>query len=125
VNHDGSSAASSTVSGEERYEWMPGNFFLVSHFDRHFSDGTRHTGMGVFKYDATTRAYSLHAFDNLGFARRYAVTVDGNRWKYAGDHERAEIVFGADGRSMQITWEIAKDGSAWRPLCDLTATKTM
>jgi len=118
------SGAASQVSGEERYEWMPGNFFLVMHFDRHFTDGTRHTGMGVFKYDATTRAYSLHAFDNLGFARRYAVSADGNRWKYSGDHERAEILFGADGRSMQITWEIAKDAKTWAPLCELTATKT-
>jgi hypothetical protein len=116
-------ASNSKVSGEERYEWMPGNFFLVSHFDRQFTDGGRHTGMGVLKYDATIDAYSLHAFDNLGFARRYAVSVSGNQWKIAGDHERAEIDFSDDGRTMKAFWEIATDGSTWRPLCELTATK--
>jgi hypothetical protein len=116
-------AADSKVTGEERYEWMPGNFFLVSHFDRQFTDGGRHTGMGVFKYDTTNDAYSLHAFDNLGYARKYAVSVEGDQWKYYGDRERAEIRFTDDGRTMHIYWEIAKDGT-WHPLCELTATKS-
>ena len=116
-------APNSTVTGEERYEWMPGNFFLVSHFDHRFGDGGQHTGMSVYRYDATTRCYSTHAFDNLGFARRYAVSVDGQRWTYSGDHERATIEFSTDGRTMSVYWELAADGSTWQPLCQLTLTK--
>ena len=123
-NLDGApTAAGSQVTGEERYEWMPGNFFLVSHFDRQFTDGSRHTGMGVFRYDAATDAYFLHAFDNLGYARKYAVRAHNHHWKITGDRERAEIGFSDDGRTMRTYWEVAKDG-AWHPLCELTATKS-
>jgi hypothetical protein len=52
------------------------------------------------------------------------VRVDGDRWSYSGDRERAEIRFSDDGRTMEIYWEINKDGSTWLPLCELTAVKT-
>lgn len=116
-------AANLDVIGEEHYEWLPGNFFLTSKFDRHFADGTRHTGVGTFRYDASSGAYLLYMFDNLGFARRYTVTVDGQRWTYDGSHERAHVTFSSDDNHMTIDWEVRNGDSAWVPLCHLEATR--
>ena len=123
-NGDGAEhAANLSLTGEERYEWLPGNFFLTSRFDRHFADGTRHTGIGTFRYDESTEQYLLYMFDNLGFARRYVVAVDGKRWTYDGCRERATAVFSDDDRRMTIDWEVRGDSSEWMPLCHLEATR--
>ena len=62
--------------------------------------------------------------DNLGFARTYRVTQpDENVWAFDGEWERARMVFGNDGRSLTIDWELTQDGSTWLPLCHLDATK--
>jgi hypothetical protein len=114
--------ANTKVTGEETYEWMPGGFFVVNHWDRHFGDG-RHIGTGFLGYDAMADQYSVHAFDNLGFMRTYEATPRGNRWTYAGKKERAEISFSDDGKTMTIHWDVTQDGSKWIPLCDLTGTK--
>ena len=116
-------AANMPVTGEESYEWLPGNFFLTSRFDRHFEDGTRHTGTGMFRYDESTGQYLLYMFDNLGFARRYTVTVDGKRWTYDGAHERAQALFSDDDCRMTIDWEVRTADSKWVPLCHLDATR--
>jgi hypothetical protein len=116
-------ASNLTVVGEERYEWLPGNYFLTSSFDRHFDDGTRHMGSGTFRFDAATGQYLLYLFDNLGFARRYTVTVDGHRWTYDGAHERALAVFSDEDKRMTVDWEVRNGDSKWVPLCHLEATR--
>jgi hypothetical protein len=116
-------AANTKVTGEETYEWMPGGFFLVNHWDRRFENG-QHTGTGYLGYDAQVDQYSVHAFDNLGFMRAYEAVPRGkNRWTYSGKKERADISFSNDGNTMTIHWEVTPDGAEWIPLCDLTGSK--
>ncbi len=65
----------------------------------------------------------MHQFDNLGFARRYRLAVRGRVWTFAGPWERATISFEPSGDHYTETWEIARDGARWRPLCELEATR--
>jgi ketosteroid isomerase-like protein len=114
--------AGGAVTGEQIYEWLPGRFFLASCWHRRFASGA-HVGTGVLGFDPDTGAFYAHHFDNLGFARRYRLTLRGRVWTLAGPWERGTIAFGPHGDSFTETWEISGDGARWRPLCELEATR--
>lgn len=109
------------VNGEETYEWLTGGFFLVSRFQHHFGDDA-HIGLSTIGYDASSQSYTAHNFDNLGYARRYEISVNDKTWTFTGEFERCTLVFNDDGSKTE-NWEISADGSNWQPLCEMTATK--
>jgi hypothetical protein len=115
-------APGAKVTGEETYEWLTGGFFIVSRFQHHFGDDA-HIGTGTIGYDADSQSYINHNFDNMGYARRYEVSVHDYTWTFTGEFERCTLVFSADGNRKTENWEISTDSSNWQPLCDMTAIK--
>lgn len=115
-------APDTKVSGEESYEWLPGRFFLLTHFDRGFTGGGRHIGTGLIGV-GERGTYASDSFDNLGYHRTYKLSVEDRVWTYSGGHERAQLTFAKDGKSFHVKWELSKDGKAWQPLCELDGTK--
>jgi hypothetical protein len=117
-------APGAKVQGEESYEWMPGDFFLIGRFIHRFGDGDRtHEGTAVFGFDPLSGAFSADHFDNLGYHRHYDLAVNDRVWFFKGRWERAVLRFDKCDRSFEIEWEISKDGSNWKPLCELWAAK--
>ena len=114
-------APDTKVTGEQRYQWLPGGFFLVGHWDHRFGSD-RHTGLSLMRYDDATHEYSTYNVDNLGYARTYRMTKRDGVWSITGPSERATIRFTDDGAAMQIHWEV-KQGSKWAPLCDLAGKR--
>jgi hypothetical protein len=116
-------AAGARIIGEELYDWLPGNFFLSYHWVHHM-DGLSHKGVGIIGYNVENGEYFAHNYDNMGYTRHYQLKVDADTWTISGEFERARIVFGIDGRSMKVNWEIVKHGRTWVPLCEWKAEKT-
>ena len=116
-------APNAKVHGEQSFVWLPGGFFLLGHWDHRFDNG-RHLGLNVIRYDPATREYSSYNVDNLGFARTYRVTHDGDAWSFSGERERATMRFNETEQTLTIDWELTKDGSTWQPLCHLEATRS-
>ncbi|HUQ82840.1 MAG TPA: YciI family protein [Gemmatimonadaceae bacterium] len=110
-----------SLTGTERYEWLPGGFFLQGNWDRQFGTG-RHTGISIIRYDDATGEHSSYNTDNLGFARTYRMTERGGVWSLTGPTERASVRFSGDGDTMTTLWEVNKDGQ-WMPLCDLVGKR--
>lgn len=80
------------VSGEQSYEWLPGKFFVLGRWSRRFGDGGRaHIGTSILGYDPDRDGLSTHHYDNLGYAREYAVSVRDRVWSLTGRSERMEI----------------------------------
>lgn len=105
---------------DEVTEWLPGQFFLVQREDARIGgDGSLITH-ALLGYDREAGQYVAHAFNNLGYHRRYAMSVDGRVWTLTGDLERARIEFSEDGRRQDVKWEWRPKGDAWVPLCDRT-----
>ena len=105
-------------------EWLSGGYFLKNHWDGHVGE-SEFNGMEVIGYDAESETYSSRFFDNVGNAPTYQLSVRDNVWTYIGELQRATFEFSADGDEMTIHWDWKKtDGEDWKPLCDLTATKT-
>ena len=109
-------------TSEETYEWLPGKFFLVHHWDAPI-DHAEFKGIEVIGYDAGRQEYLAQSFENHGFVRTYPTRVHDNVWTFEGETERAKVAFNTAGDTMDISWEWRPDGTTWMPLCDRTATK--
>ena len=122
-NFNGAGKPGSAVSGEAHYEWLPGGFFLVGRETARF-DAQEHITMMVFSYDDQQPSHFVRFFDNGGFSRLYAVTIEARAWQLAGKLERARIEFSEDRSSARYYWERTQDdGKSWMALCEFIATK--
>ena len=100
--------------------WHTGQFYLI-HDERAQSGGVFDT-ISVLGVDARTGRYFAQSFENHGFERRYALSVDGKVWTFSGATERATIEFSEDGRTQAISWEW-KPKDQWLALCDREAKR--
>lgn len=122
-NADAAPAApNSPIRGENHFEWLPGQLFVIGRF-RHDNGTGTHCGASMLGVDEESGALFAHNFDNLGYERRYTLSIEGGVWRFAGRFERAALVFGQDGRSYEERWELSKDGEQFVPLCEMHATK--
>jgi len=122
-NADAAPAApNSPIRGENHFEWLPGQFFVIGRF-RHDNGAGTHAGASLMGIEEEGDVLFAHNFDNLGYERRYTLSIEGGVWRFVGRFERATLVFGQDGRSYEERWELTKDGEQFVPLCEMHATK--
>jgi hypothetical protein len=100
----------------ESYEWLPGKFFIIYRFDRQIGAQDQH-GFGVIGFDVDRRAHFAYFVDNMGYARTYDVHIDGSKWAFIGNWERATLTFNPQRHRMSARWEHSTDGHVWRELC--------
>jgi len=112
------------VKGTVDYEWMPGEFFLVCHWDRQ-AGNTKHKGIGIIGCHPEQPELYTTNYDNLGYTRVYKITHENNTWKISGEYERATIIFAEDKKSFTENWEISEDAWNWKPLCELKAVTAL
>lgn len=112
--HAGATPWRSVHSGR----WHSGGYFLIQ--DEH-ANGPFDT-LSVMGWEPDEQRYFARSFENHGFCRDYTVTVDGDTWTISGEHERATITFGDEGRTQTIAWEWRPRGD-WLPLCDRVAKR--
>jgi hypothetical protein len=115
-------APSSPIRGENHFEWLPNQFYVLGRFRHDHAAGT-HAGACLLGVDEESGALFAHTFDNLGYERRYTLSIENGVWRFTGQHERATLVFGQDGRSYEERWELSEDGQRFVPLCEMRATK--
>ena len=113
--------AGTSVTGEAKYEWLPGGFFLIYKWYRVFKD-SEHIGVGMISWEEG-RGFSVTNYDNLGFKSTYNITQENNEWKFSGEKERAVIVFSKDGKSFTENRELLENDKTWKPLSTFIATR--
>ena len=102
-------------------QWHTGEFFLIQD-ERARIAGTPFDTISVMGVEPGETRHFARTFENHGFYRHYALSVDDRTWMLEGETERACTVFSADGDTQTITWEWLRDGK-WLPLCDRVATR--
>lgn len=111
------------ATGQNRFEWMDGGYFMVWRFDINFKKQGPHNGICVIGYDEASGGCTGHFFDNLGYAREYKVSLNNGVFKLTGQWERYTATLSQDRKTLIGTWEHSKDGSKWEYLCDTKQTK--
>lgn len=118
------------MTGTDRIEWAPGNFFVQRRYQGKSPNGEMQ-GLEIFAYDGAKNIYTYNAFDNLGSMASGTMTVKGNTWTTTGTmtmgattmRDRCSLEFAADGSTLTITCEISTDGKSWIPTFDGRAKK--
>lgn len=101
--------------------WHTGEFFLIQD-ERARIGGKVFDTLSVMGVDPSDKGYIARTFENNGFYRHYALSVDNRTWLLEGETERARTVFNAEGDTQTIVWEWLRDGK-WLPLCDRVARR--
>ncbi len=107
------------IASVETYEWLPGGFFLLHHYDFRQA-GVEIKGMEVLGYDRRSKAYTTRAYDNFGNSSAWKAAVAGGTWSWTGEsevggkplHERCTVAFeGPD--VITSNCEYSTDGTKW------------
>ena len=101
--------------------WHTGDFFLIQE-ERAQIGGATFDTLSVMGVEPNAGGHFARTFENHGFYRHYALSVDARTWLLEGPTERAHTIFDADGKTQTITWEWLQNGK-WLPLCDRVAKR--
>jgi hypothetical protein len=116
------SRPSENMTQQHTYEWLPGRFHLVHHWDGRIGQHES-KGIEIISWDAGSDAYEAHFFDSDGWARTFQARARDRVWTFSGTRERCSVMFSEDGKTMAIHWDRSPDGQSWQPLCDVKATR--
>jgi Protein of unknown function (DUF1579) len=109
-------------SAEESYEWLPGGFFLVSHFNAQIGNAPMN-GMEIIGYDPVSQTYPSQLFDNYGRILSGQRSICDGVWSSSvGTEYRTTYVLRNDGQTMTTHWDCLH-GDDWLVLADLEGTK--
>src|SRR5687767_9684569 len=105
------------MTGTDRIEWAPGNFFVQRSYQGKSPNGEMQ-GIEILAYDGAKELYTYHAFDNLGMMASGTMTVRDNTWTTTGTMtlgattmgDRCSLEFGAGGSTLTIKCDISTDG---------------
>lgn len=108
------------IRGHVTFEWLAGRQFVIQRSHSEHPDIPDATAIiGV-----TGEQLSMHYFDRRGVYRVYAVSLDGDQWRFWRDDpgfgQRFTGVISADGDTITGQGEMCRDGSTWEPDLALT-----
>ena len=119
------------LTGTDRIEWVPGNFFVQRSYQAKSPIGDMR-GIEIFAYDGAKKVHTFNSFDSMGMMGSGTMTVKGNTWTATGTstigaatmRDRCTLAFGAGGSTMMIKCEVSTDGTNWTPTFEGKSTKT-
>jgi hypothetical protein len=119
------------MTGTDRIQWLPGNFFLERRFEGSGPMGQM-SGVEILAYDPAKKVYTYNFFDSMGMMGSGTMSVSGSTWTVSGTgnmggkiiHDRCSLAFGAGSTTLTIECEMSPDGKKWSPSFEGKATKT-
>ncbi|HXB22474.1 MAG TPA: DUF1579 family protein [Candidatus Solibacter sp.] len=116
-------------TGTERDEWLPGDFYLVSH-----SEGSSPMGneiaLAIIGYDPAKKVYTYDAYNNMGQAEHATGAFDGTTWTWNSDMNMGGknmkgrfIIKETSPTSYDFKFEMSEDGNTWTSAMDGKASK--
>jgi hypothetical protein len=119
------------LTGTDRIDWTPGNFFIQRTFQGKSPMGEIQ-GIEILAYDAARKVYTFNSFDSMGMMGSGTFSVKGNTWTATGTstigtttmRDRCTLEFGAGNSTLAIKCEMSTDGKSWAPTFEGKATKS-
>jgi hypothetical protein len=119
------------LTGTDRIDWTPGNFFVQRTYTGKSPMGEMQ-GIEILAYDGVKKVYTYTSFDNIGMMGSGTMTVKGNTWTATGTssvgtmtmRDRCTLEFGAGNSTLAIKCETSTDGKTWATSFEGKATKS-
>ena len=119
------------MTGTDRIQWGPGNFFVERRFEGKGPMGEMR-GLEILAYDSVKKVHTFNFFDSMGSTGSGTLTLSGDTWTATGIgsmggqtfHDRCTLALGAGGTTLTIKCEMSADGKKWAPSFEGKATKS-
>ena len=117
------------MTGNDKVDWMEGNFFLLihSHFNSSMGSGLE---LGVMGYDSTKNVYTYSSYNSIGEHDAATGTFQGDTWTWNSDPGSApgntrwrytqKII---SPTTYTIKFEMQPEGGTWSTVMEGKATK--
>ena len=115
-------AASSEMRAIDRYEWLPGGFFMLHKVDA-LIGGTVSQSIEVIGYDAKQACYVRRSYDNQGASDGFTARLKGRAWSIDGEKVRFRGAFDAGGSVLAGTWDQRSSEGRWSPWMEIELRK--
>lgn len=118
------------VTSTTKYEWLPGEFFVVGHSDTMMSTGSNKE-MSVMGWDDAKKIYTYHSFDSDGEADEATGELNGDTWTWTTDNMGGApikvrlMIKEVSKTEYTFKMEVSQDGNTWTTAIDSTATKVV
>ena len=118
------------VTSTTKYEWLPGDFFVVGHSDTMTSMGANKE-MSVMGWDDAKKIYTYHSFDSDGEADEATGALNGDTWTWTTDNMggapiKARLMIKEVSKTeYTFKMEISQDGNTWTTAIESTSTKVV
>ena len=114
-----------TFHGRTTFAWMEGGAFLIMHSQ--IDEPEIPSGIAIFGTDDSTGECSMLYFDERGVSRRYEASVANGVWTWWRNtpdfSQRFTGKISADGRTIEGSGELSRDGGDWEGDLQLTYTR--
>ncbi len=110
-----------TITGTDRYEWLPGHHFLLHTVDAWVGDEKNET-TEIIGFDKLLGKYTMHYFDNKGESGVMTVNYTQNVWTFLGETLKFTGGFKNDGKEFSGHWEQAA-AKKWVPFMEIKLTR--
>lgn len=116
------SQTSSLLYGNEVFEWLDGNFFLLNRYKR-WSENEKFAGMCWFGFSASQKSYLAYSISSVGYLKAYKVELKPRELCVMGTNERGVIRLSQDKSLIFIHWEHLNGANEWKRLFDLSGSR--
>ena len=117
-------AASFEMRAIDRYEWLPGGFFMLHKVDA-LIGGTVAQSIEVIGYDAQQACYVTRSYDDQGASDGFTARLEGHAWSIDGEKVRFRGAFEQGGSVLAETWEQRNAQEEWRMWMDIELRKVI
>jgi hypothetical protein len=108
------------IRGHTTFEWLDGQQFVIQR--SHYGHPDIPDAIAII--GVTGERLSMHYFDSRGVSRVYAVSLEGDQWRFwrddPGFRQRFTGRFSDDGDTITGQGRMARDESGWEPDLELT-----
>ncbi len=118
------------TSFTEHNEWVPGDFFLVTHSDGVMPGNFKMKGLATMGYDAGKKEYFYHAINSIGMAESATGHVDGDTWTWNSEmpmggktYKNRFTVKEKGPTTYDFKFEQSEDGMNWNTIMEGSAHK--
>ena len=115
-------AVSSEMRAIDRYEWLPGGFFMLHKVDA-LIGGTVSQSIEVIGYDAKQACYVTRSYDDHGTSDGFTARLKGRAWSIDGENVCFKGAFDARGLVLAGTWEQRSGKGRWSPWMNIELRK--
>ncbi len=106
------------ILGTDTYAWMAGKYFMTHKVDVMMGNH-KNKVLEIIGYDARSKAYDMHSYNNMGATGKMKATYSNRGWKFEGEGLRFRGDFNAKKNIITGVWEKGGKSGNWKPFMEI------